>query len=656
FALMHFAGLSLNLISLGGLALGVGMLVDNAIVVLENIHRHYGQGKDPVAGAVAGASEVGTAVTASTLTTVAVFLPILFIQGLAAILFRQIAITVSFALVASLAVALTFIPMASAQLAGRRRTPGAVGRAVQGRLDRLQEAYVRALRWALGRRAPVLLAALAFILAGLAVFRLLGSEFLPAVDRGEVTVAITLPRGSTLEVTDQVVRQVEDRVAAIPDLEAMFATTGGSGALAGLGRGGSRDRGAVDFRLSPGGPATADVVADLRQEVAAIPGAHIEVSLLSTMAGEDFLFGSPITVRVLGSDLETLATLAQEVAGRVARVPGTTNVATSVGEGVPELRVAVDRARASFYGLSTAAISTTVRAAIEGEVATRYRVDGSEVDVRVMLDEDSRRTPADLRRLTVLSPLGVPVRLEEVASIGETPGPPVIQREDQSRLVTISADVSGRDVGRVGEDVRRALAGLRLPPGYALEFGGETREMAEAFGTLRWALVLAVILVFMVLASLFESFLQPLVIMVTVPLAFVGAALALALRGHNLNVPALIGVIALAGIVVNNAIVFLDYLYQLRAAGLDRTEALVQAGRTRLRPILMTTTTTVLALAPLAVGWGAGVELQAPLATAMIGGLLLSTVLTLFLVPVFYTGLEDLVGLARRRRPGAPPR
>ncbi len=642
FALMHFAGLTLNLMSLGGLALGVGMLVDNAIVVLESIHRHQARGGDVAEGAVAGAGEVGMAVTASTLTTVAVFLPILFIQGLASILFRQIAITVSFSLLASLAVALSFIPMATARLGSRPRR-----QAEPAWLNALERRYEHLIRWALDHRGHVIALALAALLLGLACMRLLGSEFLPTIDRREIGVDVTMPRGSTLTETDRVVRQVEQMVNAIPGVEVVFAAAGSGGTLAGLGGGGGRDVGTVQFRLRSGAEPTVRVVEQLRGRVATIPGARVRVKLLSSIAGEQYLFGAPISVKVRGSDLDTLASLASEVARRVGTVSGTRDVSTSVGEGLPELRVVVDRTRASFYGLSTAAIAGTLRVAVEGEVATRFREGDEEVEVRVALSEAGRRSPADLGRLTLLGPTGVAVRLEDVARIEPGTGPATIQREGQSRMASVTADVAGRDVGRVADDVRRALADLRLPPGYTIEFGGETREMAEAFGTLRYALALAVVLVYMVLASQFESMLHPLTIMVSVPLAFVGAVVALAATGQRINVASLIGIIALAGIVVNNAIVLVDYLNQLRAAGLPRADAIVQAGRTRLRPILMTTTTTLLGLLPLAMGWGAGAELQAPLATAMMGGLAFSTLLTLVLVPVLYTAVEDLV--ARQR-------
>lgn len=654
FSLVYFYGITLNMISLGGLALGIGMLVDNAIVVLESIYRHRQGGADGEAAAVAGTNEVGTAISASTFTTVAVFIPVVFIAGIAAEIFTQLALTVSFSLLVSLAVSLTLVPMLMAQLfrSEDRPTPGRVraGRVGQvlarGRLgqafDRvygaMENQYVRALAWALGRRGWVVAIAVLALVASLAAVPLVGTEFFPGGDAAELRVEIELPEGSQVQQTETVVGQVAKIVDATPEVTSVFSQSG-----AGTGQGETRSEfGYVTARLLDQAErqrTTADVVEDIRRRVTTVPGAEIRVSESGGMHG---YFGSPIQVKVKGNDMDVLAELAKKVAARVSKIPGTREVKSGVEGGQPEIQVVLDRDQAARMGLTAGQVAAAVRAAFEGQVATRYRVGGDEVDIRVMAEEGSRTSVADLERLLIAAPGGVTVSLGDIAELVPALGPTAINREKQVRAVMVTGQLAGRPLGDVMADITAAVGTMPVPPGYEVEVGGEMQDMMESFKDLSMALVIAILLVYMILASQFESLVYPLSIMLAVPFALVGAILALLISGRNLSIPAFIGIIMLTGIVVNNAIVLVDYVNTLRRRGMARNEAILTAGPVRLRPILMTTLTTILGMLPLALGIGTGSEMETPLSTVVVGGLTLSTVLTLVVVPVFYSLFDDL--------------
>jgi len=663
FTLVYFNGLTLNMMSLGGLALGVGMLVDNSIVVLENIYRHREEGESRLLAAQNGAGEVAMAITASTLTTIAVFLPIVFIQGLTAQIFRELALTVTFSLLASLLVALTVVPMLASKIlvinGNGGTTPGRPGvfyRAshwVGRRLAALNDRYRALLAWALDHRRGVLLgAAAAFILSLLAV-PLVGAEFFPATDAGRLSVSVKLPSGTTLEETDKVAERVGQIVSAYPEVETVFVSAGRS--LQGGNMSGSDSNTAsLNIELKPKSErrrSDREIADAIRRQVAKIPGAEIRVSVSDVMSMGGGGVSQAISLSIRGDDQNVLRGLAAKAEALVAEVPGTREVQTSFSEGRPEVQVRLNRAKAASLGLSAAQVAQTVSTAVQGQVATEYRVGGKEKDIRVQLAEESANSLAALRSLLISTSTGLTVPLADVADIVIARGPVTIDREDQARVVTVSCDVFGRPLGSVSQDIRRQLAGLKLPPGYTITFGGQNKEMTDAFAGLSLALGLAVILVYMVMAAQFESLLHPLTIMFSLPLALIGVVLALLITRKAVSVPAFIGVIVLAGIVVNNAIVLVDYINALRARGLGMREAILTAGPVRLRPILMTTLTTVLGLIPLALGLGEGGEMQAPLAITVIGGLSMSTLLTLVVVPLVYTLFEDIgSGLRRRLR------
>ncbi|WP_027364706.1 efflux RND transporter permease subunit [Desulfotruncus alcoholivorax] len=648
FVLLYFNHMTLNVISLGGLALGVGLIVDDAIVVLENIYRHRQQGYSLVDASKLATAEVASPVIASTLTTIAVFLPIVFVEGLASQLFKPMALTVSFSVGASLAVALTLVPLLSSRflkLSEPKETTltGRIYGISEKWLDRLYARYQKMLQWSLGHRRWVITGVVVLFIASMACFPLVGAEFMPTMDEGYVKVQVDLPNGTNLDETDRYITAIEKLGEKIPEVRNIYSSVGFTGSESMGGESGS-DRGQVYFELAKKGErnrSSEAVAEEIRGMVKGMPGADITVSATGP-ASEGQGTGSPIQIDIKGDDLNTLKRLSNEVADIVKQVPGTTQVTTSLAEGLPEIQVRVDREKAAQYGLGAAEVASTLRTAIEGSVATQYRTGEDEIDIRVQLANAASARPADLKNLNVTSQTGLSVPLGTVADFDEQEGPSTINREDQSRYVSITGDLSGRDLNSVTKDIRAKLDKLPLPPGYTFEFGGQNEEMMKAFGNLGLALILAVILVYLVMVAQFESLLYPFIIMFSVPVTVIGVIFSLLLTGRSFSVPAFIGVILLAGIVVKNAIVLVDYVNVLRGRGMERDEAILKAGPTRLRPILMTALTAILAMLPMAMGIGEGSESQAPMATVVVGGLLFSTLITLLLVPVVYTILDDL--------------
>jgi HAE1 family hydrophobic/amphiphilic exporter-1 len=650
FTMVYFAGLTLNMMTLGGLALGVGMLVDNAIVVLENIYRYRQEGYSRVEAARQGAQEVGMAVGASTLTTVAVFLPVVFVEGMAANIFRELALTVTFSLLASLLVALTIVPMFSSKLLKMNGDNG-IDNGTKTRnililfnrwLERVNLKYKKALAWSLDHRKKVILWTVIAFVGSCALLPFVGMDFMPKTDEGEFTVNVKLPEGRLLEETSQTMIEMEEIVRQkVPEVESIL-TRGGGGSEMDFGAGGS-NTGSLSVRLTAKSKrkrSTQEIVEVLRQEVQGIPGAEISFSESGAMGG-GFSSGPPVQIKIKGDDLEQLWLLAEQIEAKVSEVPGTREVRNSFGEGKPEFQIRVDRDKAASYGLSTAVVANSLKNAVSGQTATKYKDNGQEIDVRIQVAEEERKHLENLLDLPISSPAGLQIPLREIAEVAEGKGPTSIDRESQTRVITVTSQVQGRDLGSVIKDIQGAIADIDLPNGYYLEFGGENEEMIEAFGSLGLALILAIILVYMIMAAQFESLIHPLIIMFTLPLALIGVSVSLFVTRRSLSIVAFIGVIMLAGIVVNNAIVLVDYINVLRGRGMDRKQAILKAGPTRLRPILMTTLTTVLGLLPLTLAIGEGAELDAPMATVVTGGLVFSTILTLIIIPVIYTLIED---------------
>lgn len=666
FVMMGLGHLTLNIMSLGGLALGVGLLVDNSIVMLENIFRRRKLGvEDPVAAANLGAAEVETAVIASTLTNLAAVVPFLLITGLAALIFRELILTISFAIVASLAVALTLVPMLSAQLARVRYSSGLDrNRAIVGfdrGLLRFTGGYRRLLAAALHRRWLVVGGAFAALLGVALLMRGAGNEFLPAVDDGNVSVQLRLPPGTSPERTNEVANRIEDLVRQMPHVRHIFTTAGGfifGGST--TPRGG---RGSLAIQLAPaterrGMPATR-WVAELQKKIdeLGIPGGQISVRPPRIRGLRTNLADSDVAVSIQGDDLNVMQRLGEEVQRRLRGVPGLSRLELSTEEASPQLGIVIDRQRAADLGLDVAQVGQTVRTALDGTVVSRFTDRNNEYDIRVRLPREDLTSPENLGAIALFPGRQQPVYLRDVADLNLGTGPTTILRVNQNRQLRVTGDVNDAvtNIGDASRAVRAALADLALPDGYALIYGGEEQSARENQRNLMVVTVLAIFLVFVVMAVQYESVSGPLVILVSIPLALIGVGLTLWLTGTPLSAPVLLGVILLAGIVVNNAILLVQYVNDARRErGLPAAEAVVEAGATRLRPILMTTLTTVLGMLPLALGLGEGSELMQPLAIAVVGGLTVSTLLTLIVVPCVYLIVDVLAGRLRRLVVGAP--
>ncbi len=640
FMLMYRLDVSLNIMSLGGLTLGIGMLVDSSIVVLEAIHRRRREGLPLARAALVGTNEVGAAVAASTLTTVAVFLPIVFVEGVAGQLFRDQAVTVTVSLLASLVVAVTVIPMLAALGAPVRRVdlegddPPPAAEDAAHTLGRVSRAYDRLVRAAVARRGRTLAVAFALFVLAMLGLRGLGTELIPPLTEGEFFVEVAMPEGTALAATDRVVSRIERAALSDSAVARCYATVGSrlvSGGVAVNNRGEHlgqvnvtlRDRG--DDRLE------ARVMNRLRDTLATIPD-------LDARLGRPTYFSlqTPVEVIVFGDDLESLRSWSLDLADRMAAIDGLVDVRSSLEAGNPELQVIFDRDRLAMLGLDLRTLSETLRSRIQGAVPTRFKDEDRQIDVRVRNAAEQRRSAADIANLVVPGPGGRPIRLMSVARVRPDRGPAEIHRIQQQRAAVVTANLDGRSLGEVERDIRALLAEWPPPAGMTVELGGQSREMAVSFASLRFALLLAVFLVYLVMAATFESFVHPFVVLFTVPLAAVGVVAALRITHTPISVIVLIGTIMLVGIVVNNAIVLIDAVNRLRRAGVDRVEAVVRAGHLRLRPILMTTATTVLGLLPMAFSFGEGAELRAPLAITVAGGLVVGTLLTLVVIPAAY--------------------
>jgi len=641
FLLLHREGVTLNVMSLGGLALGVGMLVDNSIVVLESIVRHRREGGDRVTAVVNGTHEVAQAVTASTLTTIAVFLPIFFVEGIARQIFQDQALTVTFALMVSLVVAITLTPMLAA-LGGKRDkaaapvlSPAVGAMPVTPAEDegRARRAYRRILGGALRHRAAVLVGAIVLFGGAMTGLRGLGADLIPAFSQGELRFGLELPEGTPIEHTGEVVGRVENAIADVDGIERIFSNVGLDASASGSARNRRENHAELNVHLAEGirGESEEAVAEAIRLRLEDFETLHATLQRPTT-----FSFRAPVAVEIYGYDLDALADASDRVVAVLHGVEGLSDVKSSLQPGSPEVRIEFDRDKLRAAGLDLRVASEALRAKILGRVATDYKERDRQIDVLVRSEGAQHLDFDELQTLVVGHVEDRAVPLGAVARIAMDRGPAEIERIAQTRSVTVSADLVDRDLAGVGAELETKLAGLPVDPGVTLQVAGQSDEMNSSLRSLQFAIALAVFLVYLVMASQFESLLNPLLILFTVPLALIGVAAALLLTDTPVSVVVMIGGVMLAGIVVNNGIVLVDLIGQLRQRGLAVREAVLEAGATRLRPILMTTTTTVLGLVPLALGRGEGAELGAPLAITVIGGLLVSTLLTLVVIPVLY--------------------
>ena len=672
FVMMGMGNLTLNIMSLGGLALGVGLLIDNSIVMLENIFRHMEEkheGSDEAAHE--GAGEVTSAVVAATTTNLAAVVPFLLISGLTAMIFRELILTISFAILASLAVALTLVPMLAAQLAKVGFSSGLgktrLLRGFDRGMDRLRGGYRRVAPGALRFRWVILGAAVVALWGTTKLTDDLGNEFLPQVDDGNVGAFIRLPPGASAQETNRVALEVEQMAKEMPHVRDVFTTAGGflfGGATAE--RGGM---GSMTIRLVSAGER--DMSADewvqafqARINERGFPGARIFVRPPRIRGLRTSSSNSDVAITLQGDDLIELQGLGEEVVERLQGIPGLQNPQPSTEEASPLLAIRLDRERASALGLNAGQVGQVVRTALDGSIATRYTEGNREYNVRVMFPRERFASPEDLGSIALFpgGAGGAPVYLRDVADVSSTLGPTTILRENQNRVLRITGDVITEEatVGEVNAAIRERLAGLELPDGYGIIYGGEEEAIRENNRNLAIVTFLAIFLVFVVMAVQYESLVNPLVILLAIPLSLVGVGLALWVTQTPLSAPVLLGVILLAGIVVNNAILLVEYIEEYRRKpGTTLQQAAVDAGAVRLRPILMTTLTTLLGMLPLAMGIGEGSELMRPLAITMVGGLSLSMFLTLFVVPgayiTFNTGGDRLKAWITRDRRRLPP-
>ncbi len=656
FAVMDQLGLTLNVISMAGLALAVGMLVDNSIVVIESIFRLREEGNDAMTAADRGTSEVAMAITASTLTTLAVFVPVLFVPGLAGQLFKEMVLTICSSLLISLVVAMTLIPMLSSRfLHMESRGKGflaATGNKIADMLDRLRETYAKRLQWALHHRGLVLTTVGALFVLSVVLMVIRGGEFMPEGDDGFISIAVDRTPGISLDEMANTMKQVDAIIAEeVPEAVTTFSTFGQGEGIMAFFSSRSAAEGDITIRLPSRSlrNRSEDEIKDaLRERFSLIPDAKINFS----DRGQQAMMGSAadIVVKIIGHDMQMAEAMANDLEERVKKVKGVAFVETSIEKARPELVINLDRDRIADLGSSTAQVGQVISTSVLGTVVTRFRQGGDEYDIRVQLNKEARQSKEDLDNILIPTPLGRQIPLRAIATVEYAKSPQTINREDQERVVSVNIDVSGRDLRSVTRDVKKSIAAIPVPPDFRIDIGGSAEDMQESFMYLFIALVVAIVLTYMVMASQFESFVDPFIILFTIPMSFIGAALALVITGTDLSVMALVGIVMLVGIVVNNGIVLVDYINQLRSRGLDLFDAIVQAGRVRMRPVLMTASTTILAMLPLALGLGESGEQWAPMARSVMGGLLVSTILTLIVVPVIYAVVEITSQKRRQRR------
>lgn len=650
FTLMYFSDQTINMISLGGLLLGMGSLIDFAVVVLESIYRYRENGYGIIEAAKKGTSEVGTAVLASASCQMVVFLPIIFVEGLAGVLFEPMALVVIFSHIAALFTAVTLVPMLSSKLLVRVPEEDEALMQIKSRnpliifnqfIYKLKQFYKMVLQWSLGHRKTVVgITALLLVLSIMSLSKV-GAEFMPTMDEGSITMNVEMASGTKLDDTAKMVRELEALVRhELPEVKTISSTVGGGGDLAFFGAT-SGDSASLTIELvslEERAISTDQAVEKLRQATGTIPGVDISYSASSSMSS-----GSALSITIRGDNMDVLKQLGTNLADLVEGIPGTREVTSSMDDAKLETQVIVDREQAARYGLSASQILSAVRATLDGQIAGKIRTQEDEINIRIFVNYDQAVTMGELANITIVSPTGARIPLGVVASIENHDTPTAINRSAQSREVTVTSDVSGRDIGSVNTELQAKLRDFTLPEGYIMVFGGETQDMMESFVSLGIALILAIVLMFMVMVALFESMLQPFAIMFSLPPTFIGAVLGLLITGHTLSVSAFLGAIMLVGVVVNNAIVLVDYINTLRRRdGVERNEAILLAGPVRLRPILITALTTIFVLMPMAFRGGEGSEMMAPMAVVVVFGLAVSTLVTLLLVPVMYTIIEDL--------------
>jgi HAE1 family hydrophobic/amphiphilic exporter-1 len=647
FVLMYFNGFTLNIMSLGGVALGIGMLVDNSIVVLENIFRHCEAGMSPNEAAVKGCGEVAAPILASTTTTLVIFLPLLFVEGMTGLMFKQLSYVVGFSLLCSLGISLTVVPMlCSKLLQGRARgkspaaATGAKEESDPHSQDFLTRIYVAVLGVILNWRLSAILLAMALLGACVMQARGIATEFMPTADEGEVRVSAEMEVGSRLSLVEEKIVALEKTIIrAVPELTSLVTSVGGGG----MGGGGRSNRG--DFRIplvekTDRKRSSARIAGELRNVLNAVPGMKLRIRegqglFIFRMGAQD---ADKLQIQIRGHNLEKADAIAKQIESQLSLIPGISDVRLSRESGAPERLISIDRRRAADQKLSVTRIAEFLEIILSGKQAGNFRESGDEFKILVQSENSERMSLEEIMDLTLLNTANQPVALRNVAEIISREGPLLIERADQERIVEVSADPGERPLGDVLAEAQEKIRNIPLPQDFSIVISGDFEEQQRSFRELMFSFVLALILVYMVMAIQYESLRDPLIVMTTVPFAAIGVILALILTKSTFNVQSFIGCIMLGGIIVNNSILLVDHAnYLFREEGMRLRAALLQAGGDRLRPILMTASTTILGLLPMAIGLGEGGEVQAPMARVVIGGLLCSTLVSLLIIPAVYS-------------------
>ncbi|MBR2594287.1 MAG: efflux RND transporter permease subunit [Firmicutes bacterium] len=655
FAMMYVMGMTMNILSLSGIAIGIGMFVDNSIVVLENIHRFFEMGHSPQESAEKGTKEVAASITASTLTTVAVFIPMMFLKGTAGQMFKDLSITVTFSLMASLIVSMTFVPMACAKIlknGGKKESGKSVGfldKWTAG-IDNLEKNYRKLLKRALTHRRKTGIIILVIFIATLSLLTTMDMEFVPSMDQGQVTINVTMPNGTFLEETEAMTDEIVSRTVDIPEIKSYYVMSGG-GTMSLL-TGGSTGEASVNIELVPvreRSRSCEEIADEIKGKVKDIPGAEIKVEAITSAMGS---FGSTgIELELRGDSDQKLREISNDLIMQISKLEGVTSVDSSAEDVVPQATIKVDRNKAGMYGLTATSVAAAIRTAVTGSTVTQYKLNGSEIDVVIKYDEDSVKYINQLGKITVTTLTGAQIPVTELAEVTIEDSSTTIARTNMKNSITITTEFKDKGNNEMTTAITEIVENYGLPDGYSYKFTGMIESMTDSFSSMIIVLGISIVLVYVIIASQFESFVDPFVVLFSVPLALTGGILGLVICRQNMSVPAMMGFIMLVGMVVNNAIVLIDYTKQIKnEEHLTAKEALMKSAPTRLRPILMTTLTTVLGLIPMALAIGEGTEMQKPMAIAVIFGMMISTMVTLIFVPILYSKIDESMEKRRQRR------
>lgn len=629
FVMVYFSGLTLNMISLGGIALGIGMLVDNSIVVIESIYRYKKLGYNNSEAALYGTKEVSKAIIASTITSICVFLPIVFVQGIAADIFKEMALTVTFSLISSLIVSFTLVPVLASKLL-KNDSLNKENKTV----EKLKKLYEKALIYSLDKRKNIIGLVILFIILGGIAFSGVGIEFFPTSDQGIVNVKLETPNGTLNNILKEESLKLANEVKEVDG-------------VANVSLKGKDNTASMSILLDKNRKKSdKEIARDIRKVLSDVPGVKVEVSTGGTQMSQ----GSPISISVKGADFNVLEEISNEVLKRMETISGIENIKSTNSDKSEEIKISIDKEKSAKYGLNALTISQSISGYFKNTRVMNLRIDDSNYEVYISPISNKNPDLESLKEVTVTSITGSKIPLLQICKIERGEGFSEIYRTGGLREVTISAGLDGKALNEAVKEIKNSLNDYNIPQGYEIVYGGEIEQMKDAFSQMALALILAVLLVYMVMAAQFESLINPFIIMFTVPLAFIGAIIVLFYTGVTISIPAMIGFVMLTGIIVNNGIVLIDFINKEKEKGIDTRQAIINSGKTRLQPILMTALTTIIGLLPMALGIGEGNEIQLPLAMTVIGGLTIGTLLTLIVIPVVYSIFDQIAKKFKRKK------